>query len=126
MPWVWVNWKSAPGVPRLSLKSGYATARESKHYLSIGYRYTLTQIYVGNKYLRCTLWRTQPWNCTGKAFIYDDNNLLTNKQDHNHAHAVYNSETIKLRNKLKRAAENSTLNLREMFDDQTRDEEAGA
>ena len=25
MPWVWVNWKSAPGVPRLSLKSGYAT-----------------------------------------------------------------------------------------------------
>ena len=25
MPWVWVNWKSAPGVPWLSLKSGYAT-----------------------------------------------------------------------------------------------------
>ena len=99
---------------------------DSKHYLSIGYRYTLTQIYGGTKYLRCTLWRTQPWNCPGKAFICDDSNLLTNKQDHNHAPAVYNSETIKLRNKLKRAAENSTLNLREMFDDQTRDEEAGA
>ena len=60
------------------------------------------------------------------AFICDVSNLLTNKQDHNHTPTVYNSETIKVRNKLKRAAQNSTLNLRELFDDQTRDEQAGA
>ena len=99
---------------------------DSKHYISIYYRYTLTQIYGGTKYLRCTLWRTQPWNCPGKAFICDGSNLLTNKQEHNHTPAVYNSDTIQLRNKLKRAAENSTLNLREIFDNQTSDDPAGA
>ena len=56
--------------------------------------------------------------------IQNESNLLTNKQEHNHTPAVYNSDTIQLRNKLKRAAENYTPNLREIFDNQTSDDPA--
>ena len=53
--------------------------------------------------------------------------LLIVKKGHNHSIEAYNSESIDLKNKLKRAAENSTLlNLREIFDEQTRNDAAGA
>ena len=99
----------------------------SQHYLSQGFRYSLTQVYSGTKYLRCTLWKTNPWNCPGKGHIYNMSSLLIVKMSHSHTIEDYNSESIDLKNKLKRAAENSTLlNLREIFDEQTRNDAAGA
>ena len=98
---------------------------DTKHFISNGYRYILTQIYGETKYLRCTLWRTDPWKCPGRANICE-NNLLTSKQEHNHTSVVYDSDSIQLRNKLKRAAENSTLSLREIFYKETSDDPAGA
>ena len=98
----------------------------SFHYISQGYRYTPTQIYGGARYLRCTLWRTDPFICPGKAIITEASNLLNMKLEHNHTQENYKSESIELNNKLKRAAENSTLNLREVFDKTTSCEPAGA
>ena len=91
----------------------------SFHYISQGYTYTSTQIYGGARYLRCTLWRTHPFICPGKSIITEASNLLNMKLEHNHIQENYKSECIELNNKLKRAAENSTLNLREVFDKTT-------
>ena len=87
--------------------------------------YILTQIYGETKYLRCTLLMTYPWKCLGRANICESN-LLNSKQEHNHASAVLDSDLIQLRNRLKRAAENSTLSLREIIDKETSDDPAGA
>ena len=52
--------------------------------------------------------------------------LLIVKKGHSHTIEDYNSQSIDLKNKLKRAAENSTLlNWREIFDEQTRNDAAG-
>ena len=82
-------------------------------------------IYEYRKRLRCTLWRTHPFNCPGKAIITEASNLLNMKLEHNHTQENYKSECIEL-NKLKRAAENSTLNSRKVFDKTTISEPAGA
>ena len=39
----------------------------SLHYLSQGFRYSLTQIYSGTKYLRCTLWKNKPMELPRKG-----------------------------------------------------------
>ena len=100
----------------------------SFHYISHGYRYISTQIYCDARYLRCTLWRTHPFYCPGKAIFTDASNLLKIKLEHNHTLENFESESFELKNKLKRAEENSTLNLRlrEVFDRTTSCEPAGA
>lgn len=94
---------------------------ECQGYLYIQSRQTETSIY-----LRCTLWRCGEKLCPGTGRIDRLLNVLYTKQMHNHTQAAYKSNLIALNNKLKRAAEISTENLRHVFDDVTSTDQAGA
>ena len=64
--------------------------------------------------------------CPGTGRINLRNNLMNTNQIHNHTVATYKSNLIALNNKIKRAAEISTENLRQVFDDVTSTDHAGA
>ena len=98
----------------------------SRNFECEGYRYTLSSQSKTSIYLRCTLWRCKERFCQGTGRIDRLLNLLYIKQIHNHTEAAYKSNIIALNNRLKRAAETSTNNLRHVFDDITSTDQAGA
>ena len=77
-------------------------------------------------HLRCTLWRTRGIFCNGTGRIDLENNLLYPKHVHSHTEADYQSDIISLKNRIKRRAEASTKSLRQVFDDVTSSDQAGA
>ena len=98
----------------------------SRNFECEGYRFTLSSQSETSIYLRCTLWRCRERFCQGTGRIDRLLNLLYIKQIHNHTEAAYKSNIIALNNRLKRAAETSTDNLRHVFDDVTSTDQAGA
>ena len=53
-------------------------------------------------------------------------NLLEITRAHNHSQSDHKSDSIVLENRIKRAAESSTENLREIFDNECRNSSAGS
>ncbi|KAI6657091.1 hypothetical protein LOD99_15877 [Oopsacas minuta] len=98
----------------------------SVNYECQSFRYIQSSSSSTSIYLRCTLWRCKEIECHGTGRIHLTTNLFYLKKDHNHPEASYESSVIVLNNRIKRAAESSTGNLREIFDDVTSTDQAGA
>ena len=97
--------------------------QNSLNYSSDGYRYVKYRESNGTIYLRCTL--SKKWSCHGLAKISSTTNLLEVTKSHSHSKDDYKSESIVLSNSIKRSAEVSTENLREIFNNECRDSPAG-
>ena len=78
---------------------------------------------TGIIYLKCTL--AKECSCNGLAKVDTRVDLLEITRAHNHSQSDYNSDSIVLANRIKRAAESSTENLREIFDNECRNSSAG-
>ena len=85
----------------------------SLNYMSDGYRYNKYNESNGTIYLRFTLARSH--GCSATAKILDTGNLLIITKTHNHSQTEHQTDTIILANRIKRVAETSTGNLREIF-----------
>ena len=85
----------------------------SCNYISGGYRYTKNRESNGTIYLKCTLARQNA--CEGLAKISTLVNLLEITRAHNHSESEYKSHSIVLANRIKRTAEISIDNLRQIF-----------
>ena len=90
----------------------------SLNYMSDGYRYNKYNESNGTIYLRCTLARSH--GCSATAKILDTGNLLIITKTHNHSQTEHQTDTIILANRIKRVAETSTENLREIFNTECR------
>ena len=87
--------------------------QNSLNYSSDGYRYVKYRESNGTIYHRCTL--SKKWSCHGLAKISSTTNLFEVTKSHSHSKEDYKSESIVLSNRIKRSAEVSTENLREIF-----------
>ncbi|KAI6646365.1 hypothetical protein LOD99_9236 [Oopsacas minuta] len=98
----------------------------SVNYECQSFRYNQSSSSSTSIYLRCALWSCKEIECHGTGRIDLTTNLSHRKNYHNHTEASYGSSLIVLNNRIKRAAESSTGNLREIFDDVTSTDQAGA
>ena len=98
----------------------------SHNYECGGFLYNRSSSTQQSAYLRCTLWRTREIECPGFGKISLENNLFYLNKNHCHSEEAYQSDIITLNNKIKRAAETTTENLRAVFDNVTSKDEAGA
>ena len=98
----------------------------SRNYEIQGYLYTASSSNERCIYLRCTLWRTNGIECSGSGRIDLSSNIFFSKQVHCHTQENYHSDIIALKNQIKLAAQRSTENLRQVFDDVTSGDGAGA
>ena len=96
------------------------------NYSCQGYLYTRSSSSDKCIYLRCALWRSHGIECRGFGRINNECNFFYLTQNHCHTEEAYKSKLIALNNKIKRAAENSTDSLRQVFDQVTASDEAGA
>ena len=96
----------------------------SVNYISEGYRYVKYHENNGTIYLRCTLAKQK--GCLSLAKIYTPENLLKMTKNHSHSQCDYGIDSIILTNRIKRAAELSTDNLREVFNIECRDSQEGS
>ena len=99
---------------------------EFKNFRSNDFLYNRSSSNEHCTYLRCTLWRTRGIECPGFGKIIHETNLFHINKDHCHTIEAYKSEIIILNNKIKRAAEISTENPRQVFDNATSGDQAGA
>ena len=90
----------------------------SFNFTSERYRYTKYRESNGVVYLRCTL--AKQCTCGGLAKVDTAVNLWGITREHNHSQDEYKSDSIVLANRIKRKAESSTDNLREMFNNESR------
>ena len=90
----------------------------SINYLSNGYRYVKYHENKGTIYLRCALAKKS--GCGALAKVSTSENLLNTTKHHDHSQNEHNSESISLANQIKRAAEVSSENLREVFNTECR------
>ena len=93
----------------------------SKNYESEGFRYVKARECEGAIYLKCALFRTNSCPCIGR--IDKTTCLIYSTHIHNHNVASYNAKKIVLSNIIKRKAEVSTSNLREIFNETCRESE---
>ena len=96
----------------------------SLNYTSGGFRYSKYRESNGIIYLRCTLFKKSA--CHRLAKICDNSNLLVISKPYNHSISEYQADSIVLSNKIKRLAESSTDNLREIFNNECRSSVAGS
>ena len=87
----------------------------SKNNYSQGYRYVKSRESSTIIHLKCALFRSH--SCQSFAKIDKISNLLEVTKIHNHSECAHNSDKIVLCNNIKRGAEISTANLREIFND---------
>ena len=101
----------------LSLPMEYTTVEgkrlSSKNYYSQGFRYVKSRESSTIIYLKCALFRSH--SCRSFAKIDKISNLLEVTKIHNHSEDAHNSDKIVLCNNIKRGAEISTTNLREVL-----------
>ena len=90
----------------------------SINYISDGYRYNKYNESKGTIYLRCTLARSH--GCSATAKIPDTGILLIITKTHDHSQIEHQTDTIILANRIKRVAETSTENFREIFNTECR------
>ena len=90
----------------------------STNYECQGFRYVKSGEYGNSIYTNCALFRSNSCACTGK--IDKQTNLLELNAQHNHDAAMHRSEKIIVSNTIKRKAEVSSENLREVFNDTCR------
>ena len=91
----------------------------SKNYECQSFRYVKSREFGDSIYLKCALFRTKSCTCIGK--INKKTNLFELTGAHNHDLAAFNSGKIFISNTVKRRAENSTTNLRELFNETCRE-----
>ena len=75
-------------------------------------------------YIKCALFRTNSCPCIGR--IDKATNLMNLTHIHNHDTASYNDKKIMLSNSIKRKAEVSTANLREIFNETCRESDGAS
>ena len=85
----------------------------SVNYISEGYRYVKYHENNCKIDIRCTLAKQK--GCLSLAKIYKPENLLKMTKNHSNSQCDYGTDSIILTNRIKRAAELSTDNLREVF-----------
>ena len=90
----------------------------STNYECQSFRYVKSGEYGNSIYTKCALFRSNSCACTGK--IDKRTNLLELNAQHNHGAAMHRSEKIIVSNTIKRKAEISSANLREVFNDTCR------
>ena len=90
----------------------------SNNYECQSFRYIKSREHGNSIYLKCSLFRNNSCTCAGK--INKQTNLLELTSAHNHDSAAYNSGRIIISNTVKSKAENSTTNLRELFNETCR------
>ena len=100
---------------------GLARVRISEVQISEGLLYHENN---GTIYLRCTLAKQK--GCIGLAKIDTADSLLEMTKTHNHSHCEHITDNIILTNRIKRAAEFSTDNLREVFNKECRDSQGAS
>ena len=93
-------------------------------YTSGGFRYTKYRELNGTIYLRCTLFKKS--TCLAVTKICNNSDLLDVIKPHNHSISEYQADSIVLSYKIKRVAESSTDNLREIFNNECRSSVAGS
>ena len=86
---------------------------------SDGNKYILSKSNVNFVYLRCALFRG---GCKGTSKLNRERDLITPLNSHNHDLGAYQTELFALKTKCKSVAKKSQMNLREVFDDVTRDD----
>ena len=96
----------------------------SKNYESEGFRYVKARECEGSIYIKCALFRTNSCPCIGR--IDKATNLMNLTHIHNHDTASYNDKRIILSNSIKRKAEVSTANLREIFNETCRESDGAS
>ena len=84
--------------------------KKETNYIADGYRYNKNRENSGIIYLKCTL--AKECSCNGLVKFDTRVNLLEITRAHNHSQSDYNFDSIVLANRIKRAAESSTENLR--------------
>ena len=90
----------------------------SINYECQGFRHVKCGEYGNSIYIKCALFRSNSCACTGK--IDKQSNFLELNAQHNHDAAMHSSEKIIICNTIKRKAEVSSANLREVLNDSCR------
>ena len=86
---------------------------------SDGHNYCHSKITQDYIYLKCGLFRS---GCKGTSKLICSRNLITPMKFHNHSVEEYKTEVYQLRTRCKTLAKYSQINLREVFDDTTRND----
>ena len=86
---------------------------------SDGHNYCHSKITQDYIYLKCALFRS---GCKGTSKLNRSRNLITPMNFHNHSVEEYKTEVYRLKTRCKTLAKYSQTNLREVFDDTTRNE----
>ena len=84
-----------------------------------GFKFVSSKMNEEYSYLKCAMFRS---GCKGTARLNRETNLITPLHEHDHDVEDYKSDVFNLKTKCKTIATKSQTNLRQVFDDATRND----